>query len=164
MGKNFIRVDDRLIHGQIITKWAINLEIKNIVAIDDKTAANPMLKSIMTMSVPKNYKTYMCSMAESKEMIEKLDSEEGNNLIIVRFPSLLKELCRNEFRPQWINIGNVSKKEGAQYEITHNVFLSDADIEILEVLHGEGLKISFQLVPDTPLITWDKERHKYVRE
>lgn len=163
MGKNYIRVDDRLIHGQIITQWAINLQIKNIVAIDDKTAANPMLKSIMMMSVPKNYKTYMCSMADARRVIEKLNEEDGNTLIVIRFPYMLDELVNVVTNPFVINIGNVSKKEGAKYEVTHNVFLDDADIQLIEKLHSDGKRVTFQLVPDTQCITWEKERQKFIK-
>ena len=163
MGSSYIRVDDRLIHGQIITRWAINLGINNIIVIDDKTAANPMLKSIMTMSVPKNYKTYVYSMAEAKEAFTKINGEEGNNLIVVRFPSMLEELCKIVSHPKVINIGNVSRKEGANIEITNNVFLDSTDIGIIERLYSQGLKVTFQLVPDTPLVAWEKERSKYVK-
>ncbi|KUO71153.1 MAG: hypothetical protein APF77_10415 [Clostridia bacterium BRH_c25] len=163
MGNNYIRVDDRLIHGQIITKWAINLGINNIIAIDDKTAANPMLKSIMTMSVPKSYKTYVCGLAEAKEILDKANAEDSNSLIVVRFPSMLDELCKMVSNPKVINIGNVSRKEGANNEITNNVFLDDTDIEIIEMLYNKGLRITFQLVPDTPLVAWEKERNKYLK-
>ena len=57
MGKLYVRVDDRLIHGQTIVAWCPTLGIQEIIAVDDVSAANPMLKSILTMGVPKNYKT-----------------------------------------------------------------------------------------------------------
>ena len=56
MGKIVVRVDDRLIHGQTIVAWCPTLAIQEIIAIDDESAKNPMLKSIMTMSVPPLYK------------------------------------------------------------------------------------------------------------
>ena len=54
MGNVYVRVDDRLIHGQTIVAWCPTLGIQEIIAIDDASASNPMLKSIMTMGVPKN--------------------------------------------------------------------------------------------------------------
>ena len=46
MGKIVVRVDDRLIHGQTIVAWCPTLAIQEIIAIDDESAKNPMLKSI----------------------------------------------------------------------------------------------------------------------
>ncbi len=71
MGKTYVRVDDRLIHGQTIMAWCPTLSIKEIIAIDDESAKNPMLKSIMTMGVPSAYKTHIVTTAEAKEMLKK---------------------------------------------------------------------------------------------
>ncbi|MGF7398332.1 PTS sugar transporter subunit IIB [Thermoanaerobacterium thermosaccharolyticum] len=162
---NFIRVDDRLIHGQIITKWAGYLNVKNIVVIDDNTAKNNMLKSIMMMSVPKIYKTVICSYEEAKNIIQKLSEKSENTLILIRFPSMLNNLVNNGIRPDLINIGNVSRKgDENKFEITHNIFLTENDIQILENLHKQGMKITFQLVPDTPCYIWSKERQKYFKD
>ncbi|MEQ6359716.1 PTS sugar transporter subunit IIB [Thermoanaerobacter thermohydrosulfuricus] len=158
---NYIRVDDRLIHGQIITKWAGYLSIKNIIVIDDKTANNPTLKSIMSMSVPKNYKTYICTLEGSGEILKNVDGQ--NNLIVIRYPILLKKIYEMGIKFEFVNIGNVSKKEGGEFEITHNIFLTKEDINIIEELHKKGVKIIFQLVPDTPSYTWEKERTKFFK-
>ena len=69
MGKLYVRVDDRLIHGQTIVAWCPTLKIDEIIAIDDVSAKNPMLKSILTMSVPKNYKADIVTTDEAKEML-----------------------------------------------------------------------------------------------
>ena len=47
MGKTYVRVDDRLVHGQTVIAWAPTLGIQEIIGIDDVSASNPMLKSIM---------------------------------------------------------------------------------------------------------------------
>ena len=69
MGKVYVRVDDRLIHGQTIVAWCPTLGIQEIIAVDDASAQNPMLKSILTMGVPKNYVTNIVTTAEAKELL-----------------------------------------------------------------------------------------------
>ena len=75
MGKLYVRVDDRLIHGQTIVAWCPTLGIQEIIAVDDVSAANPMLKSILTMGVPKNYKTGIVTTQEAKELREARTGE-----------------------------------------------------------------------------------------
>lgn len=162
MSNNFIRIDDRLIHGQIIARWSKYLNLNNIIAIDDKTASNPMLKSIMTMSVPKEYKTYICKMEEFKDLISKLEKNNENNLIIARFPYMLKDILFEGMQAESINIGNVSKKDEDSPEIITNVFLTKKDISVVEELHNQGKEIVFQLVPDSQRLTWEKARSKYI--
>ena len=90
MGKLYVRVDDRLIHGQTIVAWCPTLGIQEIIAVDDVSAANPMLKSILTMGVPKNYKTGIVTTQEAKELLAA--GSDKTRLLIVKFPQKLEEL------------------------------------------------------------------------
>ena len=47
-----IRIDDRLIHGQIITKWIAEARAEQILVVDEKSAADPMLRMILALAVP----------------------------------------------------------------------------------------------------------------
>ena len=51
MSISFVRIDDRVIHGQLITRWARELPCDGIVAIDDAVAADPLLSSVMKGAV-----------------------------------------------------------------------------------------------------------------
>lgn len=154
-----IRVDDRLIHGQIITKWIKHYDITAIIAVDDETAKNPVLKSIATMAVPKMIKSYICKTEEARDIVNKLDNDE-NVMIVVRFPKVAFDLVINHgLKADRINIGNVSKKVGDTkkvFEVTHNIFITDEDIEYLNKLQEGGIDIDFQLLPETPLYPWSK--------
>ena len=85
MGKLYVRVDDRLIHGQTIVAWCPTLGIQEIIAVDDVSAANPMLKSILTMGVPKNYKTGIVTTQEAKELLA-----EGSDKVFHQLPTSAK--------------------------------------------------------------------------
>ena len=89
MGKLYVRVDDRLIHGQTIVAWCPTLGIQEIIAVDDVSAANPMLKSILTMGVPKNYKTGIVTTQEAKELLAA--GSDKTRLLIVKFPQKLED-------------------------------------------------------------------------
>ena len=51
MAISFVRIDDRVIHGQLVTRWARELPCDGIVAIDDEVAADPLLSQVMTGAV-----------------------------------------------------------------------------------------------------------------
>ena len=86
MADLYVRIDDRLIHGQTIVAWCPTLQIKEIVAVDDVSAKNPMLKTIMTMGVPSTYKTHIVTTQEAKEILKTPGS--GNRLMIVKQPQV----------------------------------------------------------------------------
>ena len=83
MGKDYFRIDDRLIHGQIVTAWCSFLKINEIVAIDDKLASNPMLQTIMLMGIPKNYKAHVVTSEQAKKLLDT--PSDGNRLFVTRF-------------------------------------------------------------------------------
>ena len=68
MANNYFRIDDRLIHGQIVTAWCGHLKIGEIVAVDDKLASNKMLQNIMLMGIPAQYKAHVVTTAEAKAL------------------------------------------------------------------------------------------------
>lgn len=74
MGQNYFRIDDRLIHGQIVTAWCSHLNIQEIIAIDDTLAGNSMLQSIMLMGVPKQYKSCVVTMHRLRNYLPSLQT------------------------------------------------------------------------------------------
>ena len=52
MNINVCRIDDRLIHGQIVTKWIKEANAKMILVSDDKAASDKMLQTILKLAVP----------------------------------------------------------------------------------------------------------------
>lgn len=156
MGKVFIRVDDRLIHGQTIVAWCPSLSIKEIIAIDDESSKNPTLKSIMTMGVPKNYTTHIVSVEEAKEIL-KADSDD-NRLIIIKYPERLKALGDDVLKAENIVLGNLAKREDTPHKLggaTGIFYLSDEDVEILDDIVSKGKEVLFKQLPSTQEVTWD---------
>lgn len=156
LGKIYVRIDDRLIHGQIIAAWGSHLNIGRIIGIDDKTAKNPMLKQIMTMSVPKKYQSDVLSKEEAKGIFT--EPFEGNTLVILRFPEDLGNYFEELKGVEQIIVGNVAKKENSIYEMnagTSIFYLTEKDFNTLSNLHEKGQEIVFRTVPGSSEISWE---------
>ena len=155
MGKIYVRVDDRLIHGQTIVAWCPTLQIREIIAIDDVSAANPMLKSILTMGVPKDYKTNIVTTKEALDLLAKDSSQ--NRLVIVKQPQKLAEIAAGIQGAQQIILGNLAKRADTVHKVsgaTGIFYLSDSDVKILDDLADSGQDILFQQLPSTQKVTW----------
>lgn len=156
MAKTYVRVDDRLIHGQTVVAWCPTLGIGEIIAIDDSSAKNPMLKSIMTMGVPSIYKTHIVTTEEAKEMLSK--EGDKNRLVIVKFPSKLEEIKNEISKSEFIILGNIAKRTDTKHKLrgsTGIFYLSDNDIKIIDNLVTSGLEVKFQQLPSTSKTTWE---------
>lgn len=155
MGKVYVRVDDRLIHGQTIVAWCPTLGIQEIIAVDDVSAQNPMLKSILTMGVPKVYKTNIVTTEEAKKLLEK--ESEKNRLVIVKYPEKLSEISEQIRGCEQLILGNVAKREDTIHKVsgaTGIFYLSDSDVKILDDLAGAGMDIVFHQLPNAAKVTW----------
>jgi mannose/fructose/N-acetylgalactosamine-specific phosphotransferase system component IIB len=156
MGKTYIRVDDRLIHGQTIVAWCPALSIKEIIAIDDESAKNPMLKSILTMGVPQNYKTHIVTTEEEKKLLK--EESPINRLVIVRFPEKLEELKEEMEQVEMLILGNIAKRPDTVHKVsgaTGIFYLSDRDVSIIDEIASKGIEVCFQQVPTTSKTTWE---------
>lgn len=156
MAKTYVRVDDRLIHGQTIIAWCPTLSIGEIIAIDDESAKNPMLKSIMAMGVPSIYNTHIVTTQEAKEILSK--EGDKNRLIIVKFPSKLEEIKNEISKCEFIVLGNIAKRVDTKYKLSGSTgifYLSDSDVKIIDNLVASKLEVNFQQLPSTNKTTWE---------
>lgn len=155
MGKVYVRVDDRLIHGQTIVAWCPTLGIEEIIAVDDVSATNPMLKSILTMGVPKNYLTQIVTTAEAKELLR--EQSEKCRLVIVKVPEKLAELDDAIEGCEQLILGNMAKRPDTLHKVsgaTGIFYLSEADVRLLDELAGKGIDIVFHQLPNASKVTW----------
>ena len=156
MAKTYVRVDDRLIHGQTIVAWCPTLSIKEIIAIDDESAKNPMLKSIMTMDVPSTYKTHILTTDEAKKLLTQESSV--NRLVIVKLPGKLEEIKAEIENAEQIILGNLAKREDTVHKVsgaTGIFYLSDSDVRMIDEIAAKGTIVSFQQLPSTTKTSWD---------
>jgi PTS system mannose-specific IIB component len=156
MAKTYVRVDDRLIHGQTILAWCPTLSIKEIIAIDDESAKNPMLKSIMTMGVPSAYKTHIVTTEEAKQILAK--ESDCNRLVIVKFPSKLPAIEEEIVNCELVILGNIAKREDTIHKVsgaTGIFYLSNNDVAIIDSLVLKGVEVCFQQLPATTKTSWE---------
>jgi PTS system mannose-specific IIB component len=156
MAKTYVRVDDRLIHGQTIIAWCPTLSINEIIAIDDESAKNPMLKSIMTMGVPSTYKTHIVTTDEAKQILSQESS--SNRLVIVKFPSKLPAIEEEIVNCELVVLGNIAKRGDTIHKVsgaTGIFYLSDNDVAIIDNLVSKGIKVCFQQLPATTKTNWE---------
>lgn len=159
MARTFVRVDDRLIHGQTIVAWAPLLKPEQIIGVDDVSAANPVLKSIMTMGVPKQYETHIVTTDEALKLLSA--ETDKTRLVIVKTPDKLTELKDVIRECAHIYLGNMAKRPDTNHQMTDATgifYLSDEDIARLDELAEEGFEISFQQVPNSPARSWEVYR------
>lgn len=146
-----IRIDDRLIHGQIITKWITEAQAQQILVVDDRSAADPMLKMILGLAVPSGIHLEVLSMSQALALINN-DPSTIRTLMIIRTPQAMLEFIQAGFdaKEHEIILGNMSfdeKKAGIRHVLDY-LYVNDQDIETLQALAASCAKITIKAVPE----------------
>jgi len=142
-----IRIDERLIHGQIIIKWIEVKKADAIVIIDDEIASDPIIKGIFRMTLPQFIGLAIYGLEEGIKFLITNNSKE-NVILLVKDLWIVKEIYEKGVKMDEIIIGRIPSGVGKK-KVYSNVFLSDEDIEIIKFFKNEGVFITIQVVPDS---------------
>ncbi|WP_027955920.1 PTS system mannose/fructose/N-acetylgalactosamine-transporter subunit IIB [Halobacillus kuroshimensis] len=151
---SFVRIDDRVIHGQIVTRWTRWKDCHGILVIDDQIAQDPMQKKIFSNAVPKSIKIGIYTMDEGVEKINKAKGAKNSYFVIVKSPLTLQRLIEKgaDFGHA-INVGPMSARENTEY-IGKNVSITPDERQAFDYLDSNDIDISFQLVPEENVYKW----------
>lgn len=155
MGKiNLVRVDDRLIHGQVMTKWSKGLGTNAIYVIDNATAADDFMKDIyINANSSSGLKIQVYS---TSEVVDRWNQDQfGNDNVVLLFKTIgqVKEVVDKGVLPiEKLNVGGISKKPDSTFVIP-TVGLTKQDAETLKEMEGKGMEIYFQTVPDSKRVS-----------
>lgn len=146
MSAVFYRIDDRLVHGQIMTAWAKVLRIGRIIVVDSATAKNSFLAQVMQMSVPNEYTLHVCESGEGAELIRALAPDE-HALVLAKTPAVMKELFLAGVEMKELNVGGMGARGGRKI-VARGVLVDEAELQTLKELVGAGVRVYCQSVPD----------------
>lgn len=156
MGKiNLARVDDRLIHGQVMTKWTKGFGTNSVYVVDNATAADDFMKDIYVstnLTGGLGIKVY-----SAKEVAEAWQKDHfGNDKVVVVFKYVkeVKEALAAGLELEALNVGGVSKKPNTDFVIP-TVAIGDEERALLKEFHDQGIEVYFQTVPDSKRVEYD---------
>lgn len=148
MSVKLYRVDDRLIHGQVIEGWVPELKINEIAVVSDTINSDETRKNIMRFSVPEYVNLLFYGVKEAAENIAKKDKE--NTSVLVLFSNLKDayETLSKIKNAKFLNIGGIHYSAGKNFSIGKAIFLSEEDCQYLKMIDALGVKIEGRGVPN----------------
>lgn len=149
-----LRIDDRLIHGQIVTAWAKNIQAEKIWIVDDGVAKDEFIKGVMKMVAPSDRELLISGLDEMPSIAKKLDEEPGNVLILVKYPYVAEEIFKSGIKLQELNIGGIGASPDRK-KLFKNISASEAEKATLKEIQDLGINVYFQVTPDekrTPFV------------
>jgi PTS system mannose-specific IIB component len=141
-----VRIDARLIHGQIIEAWVPYLKLNCILVADDAVASNVFQVNIMKMAVPRKIEIAVKGLREAADCIQA-GKWEGKKVLVI-----LSD-CESAYRIHYyglkfpsLNVGNIHYSLD-RTQVTPSICLNHEDISYLRKLEEEGVEVEFRTVP-----------------
>lgn len=147
------RVDDRLIHGQVMTKWSKGLGCNALFVVDNPTAKDPFLRDIYVMSTANSGMTIkVFTIDEVVEYWNSTGFEKYNAIILTKTIGAVNEMIEKGMPIKRLNIGGIAKSKESKFVIP-SVGLKQSDVDTLKTMEAKDVEIFFQTVPDTKIVS-----------
>ncbi len=140
------RVDNRLIHGQVVESWVPYVKADAIVVANDEAASDSMKKALMKMAVPTSLRVQVLPVQEVAAVLASNDWTGQRVLLLFAGTGDALQAHRKGVAFSSLNLGNLHGGSGkVRYSCT--ICLDEADIVNLQALEEDGVRVVAQCVP-----------------
>ena len=141
-----IRIDDRLIHGQVVVGWCNSYPFKQFIICDDEILENEWEKNLLLTAAPSKLKVKILSSKDTCEYIKNNLNASRRTLILVSSPKQIKRMTEIGLPIRTINIGGIHYKENRKQYLLY-LFLNKEEVEIFKELITKGYIFECQDLP-----------------
>ncbi len=146
-----IRIDDRLIHGQVAAVWSLVTQATRIMVVDNEVIKDVVNKEALKMACPQRCKLSILSTTKAAENLIAKKYEGEKVFIVVKNPKTLCEMYDKGFRFDRVNVGNMGGKANTTM-VKKAVSVSEEDIKNFHYLADKGITVTAQMVPNDEAI------------
>lgn len=143
----FSRVDDRLIHGQVVTEIVPAHNINHIIIVDDITANDSMQGRILKALAPSGVQVSVHSNESAADNLKKDFNPRERVLVLAKTPTAFQYLYENGIDLKEVNIGGMGTRDDRSILIK-NVGANELERKAIKMLIDNGVDVYYQLVPE----------------
>lgn len=146
------RIDNRLVHGQVLEAWVPFVHADCIVVASDEVAAKPLQKKLMAAAVPSEIRVVIVSLAEAAEFFARNDTSAR---ILLLFADSAAALKGHQLGIPYseLNLGNIHGGDGKRW-VSCTIALHDDDIARFRQLEAAGVRVIARCIPSDDGRDW----------
>jgi len=141
-----VRIDDRLIHGQVIAGWCKHRRFTRIVVVDDDMAADSFMQQVLRLAAPPGLQVDVLSIEEGIRVLGQDAPDRGTTMVLLKSPLAAKRLYDGGLKYSALNVGGIGSAPGRR-NIFKNISASEEEISILKYLVDRGVEVTILTVP-----------------
>lgn len=148
------RVDDRLIHGEVVTAWIPSTRATRIIIVDDEVAKDEFNVRVVKALAPAGTKVFVYDVEKAAEKLMVQGLEGERLLVLAKTPTTFSRLVEKGVPLKEVNLGGAGIR-GERQPFINNVALSPEEVLSCEKMKNSGVRVYYQLVPEQGVIEID---------
>lgn len=145
MTLKLVRVDDRLIHGQVVAIWLKALNARRIVIVDDRTARDEFLREVITLAAPSGVPVEVLDVESGTERVRALAADSEPVFVLMRSPLVALHLRQAGVEFPLLNVGGLGAGPSRK-PLYRNISASPEEREALRSLESMGTSVELRIV------------------
>src|SRR6056297_3609928 len=147
--KLWIRIDNRLVHGQVIETWLPYSKANILIVVNDDLAQDNLRQEIIGLAVPQNISLKFYPIHQVLDSIHSIKEETNCKEVFMLFASCMdaKRAFEFGFNFDFLNIGNIHYAPGKK-QVCDHIALSKEDIHCIKFFEKKGIKLDFRCIPN----------------
>lgn len=155
-----IRIDDRLLHGQVAYSWRSALDYEAIIIANDSAAQDDIRKSALKMATPPGVRLAVRSVEGAAELAQHPKLKDLKVFVICANPKDVYRFLELVDEKPAVNLGGIQAAEGKTM-FARAVYLNEEDVEYLDKLSQNGVSIETRQTPSESIQNYDALRSKF---
>jgi len=141
------RVDERLIHGQVVVGWGGPLHIGRVIVVDDDLAQSEWEQELYTLGVPDEMDAGFATVDGARSRLEEWDAGPDRLMVLVRDVPTLRRIAEGgALRGRKVILGGIHHAVGRRKVLPY-LFLNEEEQRSLQVVADDGVSITAQDLP-----------------
>lgn len=143
------RIDDRLIHGQVATRWTKETNVRRIIVVSDEVAADTVRKTLLTQVAPPGVTAHVVDIAKMLRVYNNPKYAGERVMLLFTNPTDVERLAEGGVKFTSINIGGMAFRQG-KTQVNNAVSVDEKDIEAFKKLNARGIELEVRKVSNDP--------------
>lgn len=143
------RIDDRLIHGQVATRWTKETNVRRIIVVSDQVAADNVRKTLLTQVAPPGVSAHVVDVAKMIRVYNNPKYAGERVMLLFTNPTDVERLVEGGVKITSVNIGGMAYHQG-KTQVNNAVSVDAKDIEAFKKLNSQGIELEVRKVSSDP--------------
>ncbi|EPF3414782.1 PTS mannose transporter subunit IIAB [Enterobacter hormaechei] len=139
------RIDDRLIHGQVATRWTKETNVKRIIVVSDEVAADTVRKTLLTQVAPPGVTAHVVDVAKMIRVYNNPKYAGERVMLLFTNPTDVERIVEGGVKITSVNIGGMAFRQG-KTQVNNAISVDAKDIEAFNKLNARGIELEARKV------------------